>query len=312
MIKGLVMRRQFPRDINVRTLSWLIGRSFVALEWFRFERTISLEPHVQLYFDRGVRQHLLPSLPKTLRQLSFTQWEIPANERRYGDRNLGTEISPHALAYLPQEMAKLSQRLEALCPPWQMDTASFLRSIVELNVSPMMVESSLKRLSLRCALSTPERSRQEFETLIILAAKAALSLPQLKIIELWGICRAKEESCAYVFRYCYEDGRPRIVWRSSGAAMGARKRIIAEWSEVAQKQSHSALAYDVIPFEESSMKIFKSRGTCIYRHLLLKDLMFDPITQKILENEPYGWTLDEESDASQQGAPLDFLQNHQW
>lgn len=33
--------------------------------------------------------------------------------------------------------------------------------------------------------------------------------------------------------------------------------------------------------------------------------MFDPITQKILENEPYDWKLDDESDASQQGDPLD-------
>lgn len=198
-------------------------------------------------------------------------------------------------------MAKLSQRLEYFCPPWQMDTTAFLRSIIGLVDSPTVVESSLKRLSLRCPLSTPERSRREFESLIILAAEAALSLPKLEIFELWGICRAKEESRAYVFRYCYEDGRPRITWRSSAEAMGAQRRIIAQWGEVAEKQSHSTLAYDVVPFEETAEKIFKSRGTCIYRHLLLKDLVFDPITQKILENEPYDWRLDEESDASQQG-----------
>lgn len=239
-------------------------------------------------------------MPKTLRQLSFTQWEIPRNELKYLEKGLGTEISPYAQGYLPQEMAKLSQRLEDFCPPWQMDPASFLRSIIALSDSPTMIESSLKRLSLRCSLSIPERSRREFESLIILAATAALSLPQLEIIELWGVCRAKEESRAYVFRYCYEDGRPRIVWRSSAESMGAQRRIIAQWSEVAEKQSHSTLAYDVVPFKETAEKIYESRGTCIYRHLLLKDLVFDPITQKILENEPYDWMLDEESDASQQ------------
>lgn len=56
MIKGLVMRRQFPREIHVRTLSWLIARSFVALEWFRFERTISLDFHLQIEFDRGMKR----------------------------------------------------------------------------------------------------------------------------------------------------------------------------------------------------------------------------------------------------------------
>lgn len=56
MIKGLVMRRQFRRDIHVRTLSWLLDRSFVALEWFRFERTLSLEPYKQLSFDQGMKR----------------------------------------------------------------------------------------------------------------------------------------------------------------------------------------------------------------------------------------------------------------
>ena len=56
MIKGLVMRRQFRRDIHVGTLSWLLGRSFVALEWFRFERTVSPEPHKQISFDQGMKR----------------------------------------------------------------------------------------------------------------------------------------------------------------------------------------------------------------------------------------------------------------
>lgn len=56
MIKGLVMRRQYCRDIHIKTLSWLIGRSFVALEWFRFERTISLEAHKQFSFDQGMKR----------------------------------------------------------------------------------------------------------------------------------------------------------------------------------------------------------------------------------------------------------------
>lgn len=56
VIKGLVMRRQFRRDIHVGTLSWLLSRSFVALEWFRFERTISPESHGQISFDKGIKR----------------------------------------------------------------------------------------------------------------------------------------------------------------------------------------------------------------------------------------------------------------
>lgn len=176
---------------------------------------------------------LLPSLPKTLRQLSFTQWEIPEIERSDGLEEVGSEISPHAQVYLPPEMAKLSQRLERFCPPLQMDTAAFLQSIIELSESPKMPESSLKRTILRYLLSSSHRNRQDFESLVILAAKAALSLPQLEVIELWGTCLDGQESSAYIFRYIYEDGRASVVWRSSEETMVAQARIIAKWSEAA-------------------------------------------------------------------------------
>lgn len=243
----------------------------------------------------------MPSLPKTLRQLSFTQWEIPKIGRDDGLEGVGFEVSPHAQAYLPREMAKLSQRLERFCPPWQMDTAAFLRSIIELRGSPKMLESSLKRIILRCSLPSSDRSRRDFKSLVILAAKAALLLPQLEVMELWGTCLDGQESCAYIFRYVYEDGRASIIWRSSEETMVAQERIIAKWSEVAQKHLHSTLAYNSAPFTETKAEISKSEGTCIYRHLLLKDLVFDPITQIILENEPSEWGLEEKSDALQQG-----------
>lgn len=56
IVKGLIMRRQFRREIHVGTLSRLLSRSFVALEWFRFERTISPEPHKQISFDQGMKR----------------------------------------------------------------------------------------------------------------------------------------------------------------------------------------------------------------------------------------------------------------
>lgn len=248
---------------------------------------------------------LLPSLPKTLRQLSFTQWEFPKDERGDDLEELEHGISPHAQGYLPREMAKLSQRLERFCPPWQMDTAAFLQSIIELGKSPGILESSLKCINLRCILSSSDRSRQEFESMVILAAQAVLSLPQLEVIELWGTCLDGQEGCAYIFRYSYEDGRASIVWRSSEETVGAQARVVAKWAEVAQKHLHSTVAYNVVPFAETKAEIFKSDGTCIYQHLLLKDLVFDPITQIILENEPYEWRLNEKSDSSQQSDSLD-------
>lgn len=173
----------------------------------------------------GLQLHLLPALPQTLRQLSFTQWEIPKIERYDDIEEVGCRISPHAEAYLPQEMAKLSQRLEQFCPPWQMDTPAFLRSVITLGKSPKGRASLLKRISLRCSLSSSDRSRQDFEALVILAAKAALTLPQLEVFELWGTCLDGLERHAYIFRYFYDDGRANIVWRSLGRLWLRRRRL---------------------------------------------------------------------------------------
>lgn len=329
IIQGLVLRKADRRAIHIRTLSWLLRRSFVALEWFRFERTISPESQKQLSFDQGMERwpslrgisneanapfpgfqlHLLPSLPKTLHQFSFTQWEIPKVERADPVKKVGTEISEQAQAYLPLEMAKLAHRLERFCPPLQMDTAAFLRSLAELGESPTMSESSLTRMILRCSLPNSSRCRQDFAGLVISAAKAALWLPQLEVFELWGTSMEGKEGRAFLFRYICKDGRASILWRSCEKSMAAGARIIAQWSEVAQKHAHSPLLHGAVPFTEAKEDIYWTYGTCIFRHLLLEDLVFDPMTQKILENEPYGPRLDEdetdeESDSSQQGEPL--------
>ncbi|UKZ96921.1 uncharacterized protein TrAFT101_011694 [Trichoderma asperellum] len=131
------------------------------------------------------------------------------------------------------------------------------------------------------------------------------SLPAVPIIK--GLIMRRQfrrdfhECSAYIFRYSYEDGRASIVWRSCEETLMVQARIIAKWGEVAQKLSHSTFAYNVVPFAETKADISNSDGTCIYQHLLLKDLVFDPITQIILENEPYEWSLGKKSDSSQQG-----------
>ncbi|PTB65860.1 hypothetical protein BBK36DRAFT_1202954 [Trichoderma citrinoviride] len=313
MVKGLVRRRQFRREIQVGALSWLLTRSFVALEWFRFERTVYQEPQQQLSFEQesdevnnllsGVQSRLLPSLPRTLRQLSFTQWKIPIIERGFGLEQVGSEIPPHARAQLPREMAKLSQRLEQFCPPWQMDTAAFFHSIIELGDSSAMLQSSLKRIILRCPLSNTGTSGQDFGSMVLFAAKAALSLPHLEVIELWGICLDEHGSHAYIFQYAYEDSRASIVWRSSEKPMVSQARIIAKWDEVAQKHSHSALTYSFVPFVETEAEVRRSGGLCVIRYLRLEYLLVDPITRKALEHHSLQWGPDDKSDSLQQDDP---------
>lgn len=68
IVKGLVMRRQFRREIHVAALSWLLARSFVALEWFRLERTISANTYTQYLFDKGMQESRTQLLRPVIRQ----------------------------------------------------------------------------------------------------------------------------------------------------------------------------------------------------------------------------------------------------
>ncbi|KAI9163413.1 F-box domain-containing protein [Paramyrothecium foliicola] len=300
IIKGLVMRRQFRREIHLESLAWLLSQSFVELEWFRLERTL-LPEFEQAFFDRDVQLHLLPSLPKTLRQLSLTQWERPSSEPVFDlevvpdgvyDEIPPLKEVPKGLSVgLTRDMAQLSLRLEQFCPPWQTGTAAFLRSISELRESPQALGSSLKRMVLRCVLPKFGSKRQDFESLVELAAKAALSLPQLEIMELWGTHLDDLDdldSRAYIFLYTLEDRQASIVWRSCGEPMDAQAQSVADWREVAaQKSPYSTLEYRFVPFVETGADVFRSRGACIFEHLRLKELVVDPITQKLLEIETY-------------------------
>lgn len=54
IVKGLRLLRHFRREIHLRTLSVVLARSFVGLERFRLERSVSLEYHQQISFERGM------------------------------------------------------------------------------------------------------------------------------------------------------------------------------------------------------------------------------------------------------------------
>lgn len=148
-----------------------------------------------------------------------------------------------------------------------------------------MAGSSLRRLSLHCSLSCSDTSREVFESLVRLAGKAALRLPRLQVMEIWGVCVDGLNSHAYIFQYINEDHRASIVWRSSRKTPAIEKNIMARWSQVAQKHSRTTLASAIVPIAVTGRDISKSAGTCIYRHLLLKDLIFDPVSRMLLEHD---------------------------
>lgn len=69
MIKGLIISRQFPRQIHVGTLSRLLSQSFVGLKWFRYEGTVPLGFHDEIALNRGTKELSLSTIIK-LQQLT--------------------------------------------------------------------------------------------------------------------------------------------------------------------------------------------------------------------------------------------------
>ncbi|RSL61700.1 hypothetical protein CEP54_006043 [Fusarium duplospermum] len=74
IVKGFLICRSFFRGFALSALAKLFNESLVALEWFRFERWASLTYDQEVSFYTDLWAFLIPTLPQTVKRLSFSQW----------------------------------------------------------------------------------------------------------------------------------------------------------------------------------------------------------------------------------------------
>ncbi|KAH7266178.1 hypothetical protein B0J15DRAFT_534266 [Fusarium solani] len=187
---------------------------------------------------------LMPTLPPTVRRFSFDQ------SSRWDSCKYAS--APKKLEGLARLMATSCHRFTEFSPPLKNK------------------ESKLQHLTLRTQHLRP-RGRQNFVTdFLIIAALAAMKLPRIRILEIWN----SGHRFGYLFRYAQDSHRATITWRVIGSQFVLMPKVVGAWTRVASRRP---LAIEWISFTDANGTSFNHIS--IHRHLALRRLAFDPITE---------------------------------
>lgn len=154
-------------------------------------------------------------------------------------------------------------------PPLVFDCFKFLWQLAHCKKNK---ESKLQHLTLRTQHLSP-RGRQNFVTdFLAIAARAAMKLPRIRILEIWN----SGPGFGFLFCYTQDSHRATITWRSTESEFVLIPKIIRAWTGVASRRP---LSIESIPFTEADGNGTSFNVISINRHLALRRLAFDPITE---------------------------------
>ncbi|KAH7175333.1 hypothetical protein EDB81DRAFT_895846 [Dactylonectria macrodidyma] len=243
IVKGLLLREEFRRGIALTSLAKLCRDTFVALESFK------------------LRSHLIPALPASVDRFVFLQ-----ERRRY---SIGNQLLVPVLTPLAWDLALSCHRFIEFVPPHGINMDTFLTRLVQHGKCE---SSKLQHLCLRAGPLLPSTYQYRVTVLLALAGEAAIFFPRLRILELWN----SDYGFAYLFRYAQDDFEATITWRCAGTEFVLEPKVIDQWAKVASTRT---LAVNIVPFTEADGDGSVFQQMAIIRHLALRKLAFDPITE---------------------------------
>lgn len=286
IVKGLCLRPEFFRGVAFTSLAELFRQSFVALKSFRLQRWVSGKGEEDVDFMNGMTRHcrmmikiawlitdlgfqtyLLPALPASIERFSF-YWA--SNGKSVVNGRQTTLIFNEQL---PKCMATSCHRFRMLSPPHSICATRFLEQVV---IGGRRGESKLQHLSLRVERFHPCWQQERVTDFLCLAGRASKNMPLLQTLELWNCGRG----FAFIFRYTQDESRATITWRSVGGDFHLAPEALNTWTEVAKLRTLSLVVKRIPIRVENDGKFY------VIRHLALRMLAFDPVTQarRFLEN----------------------------
>lgn len=197
VVTSLVIRRQFPRTIAVQNGLYPMIYSLSRLNSFLYEpwrgptsRYLKSQDSAHAF----LAGEALKARGKTLKKVSIfeSHYENSYHAPRYGtseDRDVGL---------FSRDLARTSHHLEELCVAKNIDAFEFLYTF-KPHAPPgqrrWMAWNNLKDLS----LTTEQLAPGHTDLIILMAAKAAKTMPQLQIMELWNFSSCR--GIASIFRF---------------------------------------------------------------------------------------------------------------
>ncbi|KAI8725362.1 hypothetical protein NCS52_00107200 [Fusarium sp. LHS14.1] len=177
--------------------------------------------------------------------------------------------APKKFEGLARIMATACHRFTEFSPPIMFECYKFLWQLAHGEKNK---ESKLQHLTLRtCHLHSHERPKFVTNFLVI-AARAVMKLPRIRILEIWN----SGPGFGFLFRCTQDSHRAIITWRSTESEFVLTPKTIRAWTRVASRRP---LAIESIPFTEADGNGMGFNVNSINRHLALRRLAIDPITE---------------------------------
>ncbi|KAJ4308290.1 hypothetical protein N0V84_012181 [Fusarium piperis] len=203
IVKALVIRRQFYRNISSSALAKLLRESFPCLEMLRDERWLAFNRSSERLCSS---EDVLDALPAKLRRLHIYQ-DADSDFSLPRVRTMRGAESVRKLAAM-SELEELSIAPNTDAWGFLLDFFPMLRQC-PLDKLPVL---NLRRLALDCEiLKEPRAAFEKFVLITTLraAAAAASRMPRLETMELWKAT----PSSATLFRYSTKNHESKITWR---------------------------------------------------------------------------------------------------
>ncbi|KAF9763934.1 hypothetical protein IL306_002945 [Fusarium sp. DS 682] len=290
-VKGIVVRRQMRRRIDLITLSLLLMQ-FPSVERIHYEPWRVLnhsrgdygrDEHQAQYFIHNLSQHIrsvtifedfneqIMEAIRTGMNPSFIDQFFRIETKRPLDPGLGNAF------------AKKSCDLEHLSVSFMIDARHFFTSCKKLKRWPR-----LRSLILTTPLMT-KGDRNRISDLLVNAGEVAQKMPKLKSLAIWYCCR--EEACAVIFHkkrnnYRKGAGWSTLTWRGTRDFEFSRE-VVETWQKVVcpwRSRREPCQSHQVLVRAERVEGEIISHGDAIH-HLGLPDGVIDPISLRQIRKE---------------------------
>ena len=312
IVSEFLMRRQHYRQLSPIALARLFSESLVCAESLRLERWCRPTPEEEAEFlngtnmefelkcplsrpsadnIQGLRDHMLPSLPRTLNKFFYFATIFPRFHEIYTPQDLMVHPSFSATEFL-QQFGHLFTEL-SFSHPCETEPLK-LQQTISPEETPLMSISlktrpwdMLEKLALKSRILSRHSTQDQIDLLLKGAASVAEAMPKLRLMEIWNHGsesdyrpkiggRRADDAC--VFRYRLVSHQARISWHSTwSAAPTLSSKVTRAWDKVASAHTHRPVIARILP---SAAAWLPGTG-CFYLYLISTDVVV-PFTAKLM------------------------------
>ncbi|KAM5347728.1 hypothetical protein ACJ41O_007552 [Fusarium nematophilum] len=271
IVRGLVTRRQFYRNISAKALAQLLRESLGSLCMFRYEQMCDIGESIQISAREDIRDLLLPHLPPSLERLYLYQGghsAICISAVVPMEPSLGVRLAKTSC-----QLMELASSVRVCAPEFLCDFATCVRDDGK-NIPMGYSWPRLEYLVLHMPRLGLINDNSVIASVLSAASFAVSLMPKLRVMEIWD---SRAETAA-IFRYSNKGGdNPRLTWRRAGGdGRPLHPALVRNWERTARCHGHRDLVVEIEPLPFTAEELHGFSGSTMLDCLELKKLVLDP------------------------------------